>query len=268
MILPVWNCDNANKQAAPKINQKKLPTYKSAFIIDFENFSFHISADTIRNVVETGTDSVDVLMRDFDIYSHFYDSTDQDYITNSKVETFSHYYIKKYCLDKDTFKLCNESISDTYSYPLIVEISEGSSREYTSPENFSSFPVETTLDTTEKLPGYQFTPAQLAEVNSFNNDQIMKILDDKLVDLNYDHISERILVYDLKDGNTYCAIFENRDNNWIPVQKINCYADCASIYTLQFSGMKTRSVLLKMYECSQVPRKRYFETDWLFVPAE
>src|ERR1041385_1021800 len=144
---------------------------------------------------KSATDSVDILMRDFDIKRHFYDSTDSSYILNSKVETFSHYYIKKYCLDKDTFKLCKESTADTYPFPLIVEMFEGRSRTYATPGSFNSFPVETILDTTEKLPVYHFTPPQLAEADFLTNNSVTKILGDKLIDLNYDMVPERILIY-------------------------------------------------------------------------
>lgn len=269
LLLAGCNYGNENKKAAAVQNQKPLPVYKLAFSNDFEDYSFRFFVDTIHNSIEIATDSVDVMYRDFETSSHFDDSIELNRIMNARYENFTHYYINNYFLSKDTFTLSTQAIADTYHLPLIFEILTGYSRCYTSPKSFETFPVDGIGDSTEKLPEYHFNPMQLAEADFQTHDTVRKILDDKLIDLNYDSIPERILVYNSKEGNTVFVIFEKRNNNWVESQKkIYFNADYAGVSSLQLAGMKNRSVLLKIYQCSYVPRKRYFEMVLLFVPEE
>ncbi|MEO5642761.1 MAG: hypothetical protein ABIQ40_15560 [Bacteroidia bacterium] len=239
-----------------------------AYSADFENFSFRLSIDSIHNTIEVATDSVDILYRDFQLRMHFDDSAGWDTIRNDPYMNFTHYYIKEYSLRNDSFELSGQTIADTYDLPLLVEILAGFSRYYTSSKSFESFPVETILDSTENLREYHFYATQLAEVNFQTNDTATKILDDKLIDLNYDSVPERILLYNSKDGYTRCIIFENQNGRWTLSHKMKYFRmDYAAVSTCQFSGMKNRSVLLKLYYRSYVPRKRYFEIVAVLIPV-
>ncbi|CAN5770864.1 hypothetical protein BH11BAC7_BH11BAC7_27060 [soil metagenome] len=262
------NCGNEIKQAAGTKNQKTLPVYKLAFESNSENFSFRFSIDTVHDIIEVATDSVDVMYRDFEIYTHYNDSIAMSTIINANYGNFTHYYIKRYALQNDSFELSGQAIADTYHLPLIIEILPGYSRSYTSPRSFASFPVDGIADSTDRLPEYHFYATQLAEVNFQTNDTATKILDDKLIDLNYDSVPERILLYNSKDGYTRCIIFENQNGKWILLHKMKYFRmDYAAVSTCQFSGMKNRSVILKLYYPGFAPRKRYFEIVAVLIPV-
>jgi hypothetical protein len=267
LVFAEWNCAERNKKKFAEKKPKPLPQYKLAYSNQFGDFSsYRFTFDTLHNTIETVADFIDVLTRDYDIYRQFYDST---YQMTYEGNPFSHYYINKYCLNKDTFELCKKTTADTFPLPLIVELSTNSSRGYISPHSFDSYPTETVSDTSEKVPQYHYNPIQLSEISFLSNTSASAILADQSVDLNYDSIPERLVGYRTKDGFSHYAILEKQNQKWVMINILDIgLGENAGFSTLQMSGQKNRSVLLKVYSLGYVPRKRYFEDVFLFLPKE